>query len=153
MRNIISNAPEQARKKIHLLMVSKCYNLIPKKVINGIIKNMEVLDLTYFPEYDKYIEVDFNKFDKFYKYDLTDNENILHQKITQIKEEMARFYKEKERENKYSFRVFDFDISSINKNLKMIYLIGVFAILIFTVLISLKKLEKKNKAKNNSKRN
>jgi hypothetical protein len=134
-------------------MISKCYNLIPKKLISGIYKNLEIIDSTYYPEYDQYCDFDFNKLDRYFNFLLTESETVLSNKLIQIREEIASIKREKERENQMSFKILNFDIFSINKNIKMIYLIAVFAILIFSVLFTLKKLEKRERAKNKNKRN
>jgi len=122
--------------------------LIPKKVVREMIENLEFVDMTYDPKWEQYVNLELDFFTRIRSAELTPEEDILANKLIQIREEIAKKKKKKEKENEGTFKLFDIDLLSVNPNFKVFYLIVVFAIFIFAVLILLKKLKKKEKSKN-----
>jgi hypothetical protein len=132
-------------------LLNTCNNLIPKKVVNNILTDHEIIETKYYPEYDEYLNFDLDYYFRTTTFELTLDEQTIFHKISQIREELARKSKKNQKENENTFKLFDFNLLSLDKSVNKVFSFIVFAVFIICVIVLLRNLGKKEKAKTKNK--
>ena len=131
--------------KIGADIFERCYKDIDIKTVRKYFYNLSsVGDLEWDEKYDKYVEIDYDKYLNKSNFTLTEEQQMLSIKFNSIKKRLNEKQKEdKERKEKmkdelYKVKIGNFDIDNIPTNIKGFFFVFIFA-LIFIGSIKQKK--------------
>lgn len=127
--------------------MNQCYKLITKKQISRIIENLDVIDNSYYPEYDVFANINIPEIVEVQELTLSPDEEVLSKKLLNLQTEMNQRKQKAEKELMSKFTLFGYNLEEFDATFKAFYLLIVIAVFMFAVLILLN-MTKKEKAKN-----
>ena len=138
--------------KIGADIFERCYKDIDIKTVRKYFYNLSsVGDLDWDEQYDKYVEIDYDKYLNKYNFTLTDEQKLLSIKFSSIKKRLSEKQKEdKEKKEKmkdelYKLKIGNFDIDNIPNNIKGLFFVFIFALIFIGSIYLLKSLVNKPK--------
>ena len=138
--------------KIGADIFERCYKDIDIKTVRKYFYNLSsVGDLEWDEKYDKYVEIDYDKYLNKSNFTLTEEQQLLSIKFNSIKKRLNEKQKEdKERKEKmkdelYKVKIGNFDIDNIPTNIKGFFFVFIFALIFIGSIYLLKSLVNKPK--------
>ena len=138
--------------KIGSDIFERCYKDIEMKTVRKYFYNLSTVgDLDWDNKYDKYVEIDYDKYLKESNFNLTEEQKLLSIKFNAVKQRLTekqkeeKEKKEKIKEVQYKLKIGNFDIDNIPDNLKGFFFVLVFAIIFAGSIYLLKTLVNKPK--------
>ena len=138
--------------KIGADIFEKCFYDIDIKLVRKYFYNLSsVGDLDWDKKYDKYVEIDYDKYLNNFNFTLTEEQELLSIKFNSIKKRLNEKQKEdkekreKMKDEEYKLKIGNFDIDNIPSNIKGIFFVLVFGIIFIGSIYLLKKLVNKPK--------
>ena len=138
--------------KIGADIFERCYKDIDIKTVRKYFYNLSsVGDLDWDEKYDKYVEIDYDKYLNKSNFTLTEEQQMLSIKFNSIKKRLNEKQKEdKERKEKmkdelYKVKIGNFDIDNIPTNIKGFFFVFIFALIFIGSIYLLKSLVNKPK--------
>ena len=141
--------------KIGTDIFENCYNSIDMVTVRKYFKNLTYLGgYEWRNEFDKYIEIDYDKYLEISNFNLTKEQKILSDKFNIVKEKFKKKQleeKEKIKEEHDKLKIGNFDLENIPSNIKGVIFIlvfgGIFCGSIFLLKILINKPQKKKEKK------
>ena len=151
-----TNIPEENHylvfDKIGSDIFERCYKDIEMKTVRKYFYNLSTVgDLDWDNKYDKYVEIDYDKYLKESNFNLTEEQKLLSIKFNAVKQRLTEKQKEEQekkekiKEEQYKLKIGNFDIDNIPDNLKGFFFVLVFAIIFAGSIYLLKTLVNKPK--------
>ena len=148
-----TNIPEENHylvfDKIGSDIFERCYKDIEMKTVRKYFYNLSTVgDLDWDNKYDKYVEIDYDKYLKESNFNLTEEQKLLSIKFNAVKQRLTEKQKEEQekkekiKEEQYKLKIGNFDIDNIPDNLKGLFFVLVFAIIFVGSIYLLKTLVK-----------
>ena len=148
-----TNIPEENHylvfDKIGSDIFERCYKDIEMKTVRKYFYNLSTVgDLDWDNKYDKYVEIDYDKYLKESNFNLTEEQKLLSIKFNAVKQRLTEKQKEEQekkekiKEEQYKIKIGNFDIDNIPDNLKGLFFVLVFAIIFVGSIYLLKTLVK-----------
>ena len=138
--------------KIGADIFERCYKDIDIKTVRKYFYNLSsVSDLDWDEKYDKYVEIEYDKYLNKSNFTLTEEQQLLSIKFNSIKKRLNEKQKEdKERKEKmkdelYKVKIGNFDIDNIPTNVKGFFFVFIFALIFIGSIYLLKSLVNKPK--------
>ena len=138
--------------KIGADIFERCYKDIDIKTVRKYYYNLSSLgELDWEQNYDKYVEIEYNKYLKNLNFNLTEEQKLLSIKFNSIKKRLNEKQKEdKEKKEKmkdeiYKLKIGNFDIDNIPNNIKGLFFVVIFAAIFIGSIYLLKTLVNKPK--------
>ena len=138
--------------KIGADLFDKCYKNIDIKTVRKYFYNLSsVGELDWDKSYDKYVEIDYDKYLNESNFTLTEEEKLLSIKFSAIKKRLNekqmedKEKREKIKEEQYKLKIGNFDIDNIPSNIKGLFFVIIFAIIFISAVYLLKTLVNKPK--------
>ena len=138
--------------KIGSDIFERCYKDIDMKTVRKYFYNLSsVGSLDWDKKYDKYVEIDYDKYLNESNFNLTEEQKLLSIKFSAIKKRLTEKQKEEQekkekiKEEQYKLKIGNFDIDNIPDNLKGFFFVLVFAIIFIGSIYLLKTLVNKPK--------
>ena len=138
--------------KIGADIFERCYKDIDIKTVRKYFYNLSsVSDLDWDEKYDKYVEIEYDKYLNKSNFTLTEEQQLLSIKFNSIKKRLNEKQKEdKERKEKmkdelYKVKIGNFDIDNIPTNIKGFFFVFIFALIFIGSIYLLKSLVNKPK--------
>ena len=151
-----TNIPEENHylvfDKIGSDIFERCYKDIEMKTVRKYFYNLSTVgDLDWDNKYDKYVEIDYDKYLNESNFNLTEEQKLLSIKFNAVKQRLTEKQKEEQekkekiKEEQYKLKIGNFDIDNIPDNLKGFFFVLVFAIIFAGSIYLLKTLVNKPK--------
>ena len=138
--------------KIGSDIFEKCYRDIDMKTVRKYFYNLSsVGSLDWDKKYDKYVEIDYDKYLNESNFNLTEEQKLLSIKFSAIKQRLTEKQKEdqekkeKIKEEQYKIKIGNFDLDNIPDNIKGFFFVLVFAAIFIGAIYLLKTLVNKPK--------
>ena len=138
--------------KIGSDIFERCYKDIEMKTVRKYFYNLSTVgDLDWDNKYDKYVEIDYDKYLNESNFNLTEEQKLLSIKFNAVKQRLTEKQKEEQekkekiKEEQYKLKIGNFDIDNIPDNLKGFFFVLVFAIIFIGSIYLLKTLVNKPK--------
>ena len=138
--------------KIGADIFERCYNDIDIKTVRKYFYNLSTVgDLDWDEKYDKYVEIDYDKYLNKSNFTLTEEQQLLSVKFNSIKKRLNEKQKEdKEKKEKmkdelHKLKIGNFDIDNIPTNIKGFFFVFIFALIFIGSIYLLKSLVNKPK--------
>ena len=138
--------------KIGADIFEKCFYDIDIKIVRKYFYNLSsVGDLDWDKKYDKYVEIDYDKYLSNFNFTLTEEQELLSIKFNSIKKRLNEKQKEdkekreKMKDEEYKLKIGNFDIDNIPSNIKGFFFVLVFAVIFIGSIYLLKSLVNKPK--------
>ena len=133
-----------------------CYNNIDMPTVRKYFKNLTYLGgYEWKNEFDKYIEINYDKYLEKKNFDLTDEQQLLSQNFNLVKEKFKKKQleeREKIQDEHDKLKIGNFDLENIPNNIKGIFFIFVFMVIFGGSIFLLKTLINKPKKKKEKKK-
>ena len=133
-----------------------CYNNIDMPTVRKYFKNLTYLGgYEWKNEFDKYIEINYDKYLEKKNFDLTDEQQLLSQNFNLVKEKFKKKQleeREKIKDDHEKLKIGNFDLEDIPNNIKGIIFIFVFMVIFGGSIFLLKTLINKPKKKKEKKK-
>ena len=143
-------------EKVGADIFDNCYKSIDMPTVRKYFKNLTYLGgYEWKTEFNKYIEIDYDKYLETKFFNLTQNQIILAQKFTLVKEQFKQKQaedREKLEEEQNRLKIGNIDLENIPSNIKGVIFIIVFAIIFGGSVFLLKTLVNKPKKKKEKKK-
>ena len=128
--------------KIGSDIFERCYKDIEMKTVRKYFYNLSTVgDLDWDNKYDKYVEIDYDKYLNESNFNLTEEQKLLSIKFNAVKQRLTEKQKEEQekkekiKEEQYKLKIGNFDIDNIPDNLKGFFFVLVFAIIFLDLFI------------------
>ena len=138
--------------KIGADIFERCYKDIDIKTVRKYFYNLSSLgELDWEQNYDKYVEIEYNKYLKNLNFNLTEEQKLLSIKFNSIKKRLNekqkedKKKKEKMKDEIYKLKIGNFDIDNIPNNIKGLFFVVIFAAIFIGSIYLLKTLVNKPK--------
>ena len=138
--------------KIGSDIFERCYKDIDMKTVRKYFYNLSsVGDLDWDVKYDKYVEIDYDKYLNESNFTLTEEQKLLSIKFSAIKQRLTEKQKENQekkekiKEEQYKLKIGNYDIDNIPDNIKGFFFVLVFAAIFIGAIYLLKTLVNKPK--------
>ena len=138
--------------KIGSDIFERCYKDIEMKTVRKYFYNLSTVgDLDWDNKYDKYVEIDYDKYLNESNFNLTEEQKLLSIQFNAVKQRLTEKQKEEKekkeiiKEDQYKLKIGNFDIDNIPDNLKGFLFVLVFAIIFIGSIYLLKTLVNKPK--------
>ena len=142
--------------KIGTDIFENCYNNIDMPTVRKYFNNLTYLGgYEWRNEFDKYIEIDYDKYLKTTDFNLTNQQQILSNTFNSVKEKFKQKQLEEReimKEEKNKLKIGNFDLENIPNNLKGVIFVLIFAIIFGGSIYLLKTLINKPKKKKEKKK-
>ena len=138
--------------KIGADIFEKCFYDIDIKIVRKYFYNLSTVgELDWDKEYDKYVEIDYDKYLSNFNFTLTEEQELLSIKFNAIRKRLNEKQKEdkekreKMKDDEYKLKIGNFDINNISSNIKGFFFVLVFAVIFIGAIYLLKSLVNKPK--------
>lgn len=127
-------------------MLSSCYNRIDDATVRGIFQNLTIVDIDWHDSYESLVKLDYTRYKPAIgqapNMEMTPEQQILFYKLEKAREEFIAINRVKQQLQAQTISVFGYDLSKIKGEIKIFYMLGVFALFIFGIIFLLNKLKK-----------
>ena len=156
LANKTNNSNFEVFEKLGTDIFENCYKKIDMSTVKKYFKNLTYLGgYEWKKEFDKYIEIDYDKYLEKNNFNLSDEQQMLSQNFNIVKEKFKKKQleeREKMKEDYDRLRIGNIDLENIPSNIKGIIFIFIFAVIFGGSIFILKTLINKPKKKKEKKK-
>ena len=139
--------------KISADMVSLCYNKVSDETVRSVYSDLSYYDFDWSEEFDKLSKLDYSKYRNIRDVQLTPEQNILFYKIDKAKDDFLRVNRERQEKAAKSLPpLFGLDLNAISPEVKVLYMVVIFALFAMLLVYLLSKVLPKAKQQKNKKK-